>query len=448
MNRVLCDDGVWRTLDGRLLYAWAMPASLYGAAVLRVELSRRLGWNWDRIGANLHAEIAGCDDSLSTMWSQRSREVTREAQRRIRAFEASVGREPTTEERLEIWDQATVASRASKKLQPLGGDPHERWRHEAVDAGIDVDTLIESYRGADRICPGTYDRPEVVVDSHLVHVAEGTVEHLTAVAEQIAAGLTDADIDKAVLATVTASGALADTWPDGGAGVDVVDRLGGALRTQLHSRLVRHNDRWYSPGLLAAEVSTAAWLASPSPDTAAAEGPHKASRHRRARRRPGRGSPPAGGLAHHRSGCGRARRRRQDRHAGPGGQRRRSPQRGGHRPHRGRGRHPGAPALGVRSDTVARLLVAAKNKPTTAGPRPHNAAGAHDTNPVPAGGVVIIDEASQLSTRDLASVCGLAADARARVILVGDPAQQGSISAGGMFAALAESATVTTVALA
>ncbi len=79
VNRVLCDDGAWRTLDGRLLYARAMPASLYGAAVLRVELSRRLGWNWDRVGANLHAEIAGCGNSLSTMWSQRSREVTREA---------------------------------------------------------------------------------------------------------------------------------------------------------------------------------------------------------------------------------------------------------------------------------------------------------------------------------------------------------------------------------
>ena len=91
MNRVLCDDGAWRTLDGRLLFERAMPASLYGAAVLRVELSQRLGWNWDRVGANLHAEIAGADHSLSTMWSQRSRETAREAQRRIRDFEATTG---------------------------------------------------------------------------------------------------------------------------------------------------------------------------------------------------------------------------------------------------------------------------------------------------------------------------------------------------------------------
>lgn len=448
VNRVLCDDGAWRTLDGRLLYARAMPASLYGAAVLRVELSRRLGWNWDRVGANLHAEIAGCDSSLSTMWSQRSRDVTREAQRRIRSFEASVGREPTTDERLEIWDQATVASRASKKLQPLGGDPHRRWRHEAADAGVDADTLIESYRGADRIRPGAYDRPEVVVDSHLVHVADETVEHLMAVTEQIAAGLTDADIDKAVLATVTASGALSEIWPDGAAGVEVVDRLGGALRTQLHNRLVRHNGRWYSPGLVAAEVSTAVWLASPAPDTAAA-----AARTERldteglgddqaAAARQLVASATTGAVVVGPAGAGKT------------AMLARVADAVGH--HSMVATAPTAVAagtlgvaLGVRSDTVARLLVAAKNKSTSAASHPHNVAGSHgDMNPVPAGGVVIIDEASQLSTRDLASVCGLAADARARVILVGDPAQQGSISTGGMFAALAESRTLTTVALA
>ena len=449
MNRVLCEDGVWRTLNGRLLYSHAMPASLYGAAVLRVELSRRLGWNWDRVGANLHAEIAGSDRELSTMWSQRSREVTREAQRRVREFEASQGREPTTEERLEIWDQATVASRASKKLHPLGGDPHQRWRQEAVDAGVEPDALIESYRGAQRVRPGTYDRPEVVVDSQLVHVADDAVEHLAAVAEQIAAGLSDADIDKAVLATITASGALAATWPAGGAGVDVVDRLGGALRSELHNRLVRHNDRWYSPGLLAAEVTTAAWLSSPAVDTAAAEaraarldteglGDDQTEAARRLI-----SSPTTGAVVVGPAGSGKT------------AMLARVADAAGH--HSVVATAPTAvaaatlgAALGVRSDTVARLLTVAKNKPNSTGPRPGAKPNVDHggSNPIPAGGTVIIDEASQLSTRDLASVCGLAADAGARVILVGDPAQQGSISAGGMFAALAESRALTTVGLA
>ena len=66
----------------------------------------------------------------------------------------------------------------------------------------------------------------------------------------------------------------------------------------------------------------------------------------------------------------------------------------------------------------------------------------------PAGGLVIVDEAGQCDTRTLAAVCGKAAQVRARVVLVGDEAQQGSISAGGLFAALTDTgALLTTVAL-
>ena len=446
MNRVLCDDGVWRTLDGRLLFERAMPASLYGAAVLRVELSQRLGWHWDRVGANLHAEIAGADHSLSTMWSQRSRETAREAQRRIRDFEATKGREPTAEERLKIWDQATVASRASKDRHRLGGDPHERWRQEAADTGVDPDALVGSYRDAARVYPDTYDRPEVIIDSHLVHVADETVEHLTATAEQIAAGLTDADIDKAVLATITASGALAGTEAVGGSGVGLVDRLGGALRSELHRRLVRHNERWYSPGLLAAEVTTAAWLSSPAPDTAAEARAARldtdglgADQAEAARQLVA--SPTTGAVVVGPAGAGKT------------AMLARVADAAGHHnvvavaPTAVAAATLGA-AIGVRSDTVARLLVAARDRPTDPGTQPAAGSKSDGSNPVPAGGTVIIDEASQLATRDLAAICGLAAGAGARIILVGDPAQQGSIAAGGMFAALAESGTLTTVALA
>ena len=437
MNRVLCADEVWRTLDGRLLYSHAMPASLYGAAVLRVELSRRLGWNWDRVGANLHAEIAGRDDALSQMWSQRSREAAREAQRRIRDFEARHRREPKADERLSIWNQATVASRASKDLLPLGEDPHARWRVEAVEAGIDPAELIGSYPEAPRVAAGRYDRPEVVIAAQRVHVAEATVEHLAAVAEQMASGLTDADIDKAVLATITASGALARTGADGPSGTDLVDRLGCALRRELHQRLVHHDNRWYSPGLIAAEVTTAAWLSSPVGDTAAAEarlarldleglGADQAEAARQLV-----ASATVGAVVVGPAGAGKTTMLARVADAA-----------GAHNivataPTAVAADTLGA-ALGVRSDTAARLLTAAKNNPE----------GDIGSNPIPAGGTVIIDEASQLATRDLAAVCGLAAAADARVILVGDPAQQGSICAGGMFAALAESRTVTTVALA
>jgi conjugative relaxase-like TrwC/TraI family protein len=52
--------------------------------------------------------------------------------------------------------------------------------------------------------------------------------------------------------------------------------------------------------------------------------------------------------------------------------------------------------------------------------------------------VLVLDEASQLSTADLAMVQEAARQARARVIAAGDTAQLGSVEAGGMFRLLAQ----------
>lgn len=73
-------------------------------------------------------------------------------------------------------------------------------------------------------------------------------------------------------------------------------------------------------------------------------------------------------------------------------------------------------ALGQRGETVARQL--ARNGASLS------------------GGVWIVDEASLLSARDMASLLGLAADSKARVVLVGDVKQLGSVGAGAAFAQL------------
>lgn len=75
-------------------------------------------------------------------------------------------------------------------------------------------------------------------------------------------------------------------------------------------------------------------------------------------------------------------------------------------------------ALGVRGDTVARHLLAPER------PRPGQPAA------------WIIDEASLLSARDTARLLDLAKQHRARVVLVGDVKQLGSVEAGAAFAQL------------
>lgn len=58
--------------------------------------------------------------------------------------------------------------------------------------------------------------------------------------------------------------------------------------------------------------------------------------------------------------------------------------------------------------------------------------------PVYRGDVLVVDEASQVSTTDLAKIMQLAMDNGARVILTGDPEQLGPVEAGGMFGLVAE----------
>jgi conjugative relaxase-like TrwC/TraI family protein len=57
--------------------------------------------------------------------------------------------------------------------------------------------------------------------------------------------------------------------------------------------------------------------------------------------------------------------------------------------------------------------------------------------PVGRGDVLVVDEASQVSTQDLARICSLALQAGARVIGVGDTRQLPAVEAGGLFSLIA-----------
>ena len=272
-NRVRCADGQWRTLDGRLIYDWLMPASLYANAVLKAEISARLGWSWDRAGSNLTAEVSGMPQELVGLWSKRSAELAPEARRRIRRFEDRFDREPTVTERHKIFGDAAAASRAAKGLAALGGDEQLRWADEAVSVGVDGASLISGLAAAVRVAPDRFDRPEVMVtvdgSGRTGFVDDpALLAHVVATAEAAATGLRDSDIDKVVYAAITSHADLADRAGDGPVEA-VVGGCGAALRQHLVSELVQVGDRWYSPGLVSAEIAATAWL------TAAHTQPHR-----------------------------------------------------------------------------------------------------------------------------------------------------------------------------
>jgi conjugative relaxase-like TrwC/TraI family protein len=57
---------------------------------------------------------------------------------------------------------------------------------------------------------------------------------------------------------------------------------------------------------------------------------------------------------------------------------------------------------------------------------------------LPAGGVLLVDEAGMIGTRTLAQLLELTQQQRCKLVLVGDPAQLPELEAGGLFAALAQ----------
>lgn len=77
-------------------------------------------------------------------------------------------------------------------------------------------------------------------------------------------------------------------------------------------------------------------------------------------------------------------------------------------------------ATGIRSTSLARLL----NQPD-------------DTPGLPSGAVVVVDEAGMVGTRQLAAVFDLVYEAEGKLILIGDDRQLPEIDAGGLFRALA-----------
>ena len=412
-NRVLCEDGKWRTLDGRGLYKHAAAASVYAAAVLRAEISQRLGWNWNPVDRTLHAEISGTPKKLTDHWSKRRAALNREAGRQVAVFEETRAREPTPAERVAIWEQAALKTRPPKPGQPQ--DPHRNWREEAAGLGIDPAGQNRIWQTAARTGPDRYDRPE-----HLLQTQENPalpdpfLDHLLSLIEQEGNGLEDRDLDKHIYAALNAHRPLLNTHQTGPGGTQLVDLHHRKIRAQIEHRLIQHEGLWYSPGMVAAEHAALRWLTAPHQNPAL-------NRH----------GLDASGLGEDQTRAARGI-LNADRRAvvivGP---------------------------AGAGKTTMLARVVAAAGAPNVIAAAPTATAAAtlgaaigapsntlaylteHQTA-LPGDGLIIIDEATQAPTRQLAQLAGLAARTNSRIVLVGDPAQQTSITLGGLYDALAD----------
>ncbi|QAY68755.1 conjugal transfer protein [Xylanimonas protaetiae] len=127
-------DGVWRGLDSRSLHAATVGLSEYYNAVLADRLTSELGVAWERRlrGDERSAqwEIAGVGESLIAEFSSRTRMIEEFKDRLVAEYVAAHGRAPSRAAVIKMRAQATLDTRPEKHIRSLA-DLTASWRERA-----------------------------------------------------------------------------------------------------------------------------------------------------------------------------------------------------------------------------------------------------------------------------------------------------------------------------
>jgi conjugative relaxase-like TrwC/TraI family protein len=426
INKVKCPDGAWRTVDGHEIYAHKKSAGTVYQAVLRNELTRRLGVAWTEVSKDGQAEIAGVPVELMKAWSTRTVQVTGEAGPVIAAYEAELGRPLTSAERTAVMKVAVLKSRPGKDPVDIVALA-DRWQAEAAALGWDGLGVQRSVGAA-----ATPSRTAADLSDDMDRAA---VEAVTAAGGRRAV-FSRSDLVAEVAARFPTAGLDADTV------VELVEQLADqalstpeavALRPRTDGPVRTSDARYASRATLAAELEILAAADAGRGQRVAAVGPWLVRAE--SARRGLDGSQQAALTKVMSSGDAISVL------VAPAGTGKTTAlgaavtvwQDTGHRvvllAPSARAAAELRDATGTPADTVAKLL---HDQAHRLPGRP----GRFDLRP---GDVVIVDEASMLATRDLHTLKQLTWDAGAKLFLVGDPAQIGAVdAAGGMLPALAQ----------
>ncbi|MDP8929781.1 MAG: relaxase domain-containing protein [Actinomycetota bacterium] len=405
------DDGVWRTVDSRGLYRHAKTAGVLYQTQLRHELTTRLGLAWQPV-TNGHADLEGFDRELIEAFSRRRAQIVERLDEL--GFDSP-----------EAAQIATYATRRPKDLQGPEVELREQWADRSRQLGFAPSRVTELLRQVPA------ERWDLLVDTD-------ALEELG----ELLAGEEGLTARSATFARRDAVQAVAAALPAGGTVAEVealTDQLladgrlvtvGRGTQLSLLARTPTDVDdpvRYTTTDLLATEtIAIERALARSNEQVATVDTPWVdwvVRRHgelgddQAAMVRQlctsgagvevvvgnaGSGKTHALKIAHdiwqaeglRVVGCSlaaRAARGLED-------------------------------ASGIASSTLHRLL-AACDDPTPG-------------SPLPPGGVVVVDEAGMVGTRQLARLLAHGEDQGTKVVLVGDPAQLAEIDAGGLFRGL------------
>lgn len=405
-SKVQDATGAWLALDARFLLKQQFTMSWLYDAALRVELTRRLGLEWEPLVAGQgQADLALVPEGLRELFSQRSVQVEAKLVELVRRWmEEHHGAEPSVEDLWQLTRRAAVTSRPGKTSEPI--DLRDDWLGRAAAAGFDVDHLLV-VRPRPRLAD-TVDR-DTVITTALERVTEQGSSWIEAdLAREISAQLPPGCVGDAgaLIAFVDdlaaeAAGRCVELHPPAEAGVPV-RRDGRPITEHVTSRALT------TDAVLTQEARLLSWADSavdPAPAVDPADRQGAVAEAIAATGRLVLVVGPAGAGKTTAVAAGVEQLRRQRRNVlglAPSG----------------KAADVLAEATGAPAATLAKLLHA----------------GHTGRQLPPRGTTLILDEAGMASTEDLDRLVGLCQRRDWRLVAVGDPEQLPSVTRGGMFA--------------
>ena len=175
LNRVLCSDGEWRTLDSRAIHAMRGAAAAIAERVMEAHLTRSLGVRFETRPDGRAREVIGVRQDVLDLFSSRRRAITAKTHQLVDAYTARYGHEPNALQRTRLAQEATLATRAAKAHEGETTEQRlDRWDAELraeVGAGLAA-VATDVLERAQQPDPAAEFSVRDVLDRALARVAE------------------------------------------------------------------------------------------------------------------------------------------------------------------------------------------------------------------------------------------------------------------------------------
>ena len=157
-------DGKWRRLDGQGIFREKAAASAIGDRVTEAEITRRLGVRFETRPDGLAREVVGVEQDEMDLFSSRRQAIGPAAEKLMRQFREETGREPNGLQRHQMYQQATLATRARKSHAGETRDGQmNRWATKAqTGLGRDLADIADRVFDQAPAKPGTWSEKDVI----------------------------------------------------------------------------------------------------------------------------------------------------------------------------------------------------------------------------------------------------------------------------------------------